>query len=65
MGSEYLPECSLEQRIEYLDAIRQSQQKIQSLRTALKKETQFNRKLNLNMQIKSLEKQYEKLVEQI
>jgi flagellar biosynthesis chaperone FliJ len=49
-------ELSLEQRIEYLDAIRQAQQKIQSLRTVLKKETQFNHKLNLNMQIKQLEK---------
>ena len=48
-------ELSLDQRIEYLNAIRQTQQKIQSLRTALKKETQFNHKLNLNMQIKQLE----------
>ena len=57
LGGRYTltTEISLEQRIEYLDAIRQSQQKIQSLRSALKKETQFNHKLNLNMQIKQLE----------
>ncbi|BCG63322.1 MAG: hypothetical protein methR_P1024 [Methyloprofundus sp.] len=57
LGGRYTlkTEISLEQRIEYLEAIRQSQQKIQSLRTVLKKETQFNHKLNLNMQIKQLE----------
>ena len=57
LGGNYTlkTEYSLEQRIACLDAIRQTQQKIQSLRAALKKETQFNHQLNLNMQIKQLE----------
>jgi len=54
-------ECSLEQRIEYLENIRQTQQKIQTLRAALKKETQFNHKLGINMQIKQSQLTLEKL----
>ncbi len=56
------PEVSLEQRIEYLNAIRQAQQKIQSLRTVLKKETQFNHKVELNIKIKQNEQQLKQII---
>jgi len=63
LGGSYAlnTECSLEQRIEYLEIIRQTQQKIQTLRASLKKETQFNHKLEINMQIKQSQLTLEKL----
>lgn len=49
----------LEQRTELLNAIHQAQQEIQALKNELKKETQFNRQVNLNMQIKELQQTLE------
>ncbi len=45
---------SREQRIENLNALRQAQQKLTELKAALKKESQFNRQVGLNVQIKQL-----------
>ena len=45
---------SQEQRIENLNALRQAQQKLTELKAALKKESQFNRQVGLNVQIKQL-----------
>lgn len=52
-------EDSLEQRTDLLNDIHQAQQKIHALKNELKKETQFNRQVNLNMQIKHLEQTLE------
>jgi len=45
---------SREERIDLLNLIRQRQQHIAELRAALKNESQFNRKVQLNVQIKKL-----------
>ena len=45
---------SREQRIENLNALRQAQQTLAELKAALKKESQFNRQVGLNVQIKQL-----------
>ena len=50
-----------EQRTEYLNSIHHTQQKITSLRAVLNKESQFNRKIDLNMQIKQLDEQLNSL----
>lgn len=46
---------SREERIALLNHIRQSQQQLAELRAALKNESQFNRKVQLNIQIKKLD----------
>ena len=48
-----------EQRIENLNTIRQAQQKLIELRSELKKESQFNRQVALNVQIKQLTQEIE------
>ncbi len=48
---------SREARIELLGRIRQTQQQLAELRSALKNESQFNRKVQLNMEIKKQEQQ--------
>ncbi len=50
---------SREGRIELLNRIRQTQQQLAELRTALKNESQFNRKVQLNVQIKKLTQELE------
>ncbi len=52
-------DATQEQRSEYLNSIHHTQQKITSLRAVLKKESQFNRKIDLNMQIKKLTQELE------
>ena len=54
-----------EQQRETLNAIRQAQQQLQALRAALKKETQFNQKVQLNIQIKQLDNQLQQLTLQL
>ncbi|MBE0436063.1 MAG: DUF4391 domain-containing protein [Methylomicrobium sp.] len=50
---------SREERIELLNRIRQTQQQLAELRAALKNESQFNRKVQLNVQIKKLTQELE------
>jgi len=50
---------SREERIELLCRIRQAQQQLAELRAALKNESQFNRKVQLNVQIKKLAEELE------
>jgi len=50
---------SREERIALLNRVRQSQQQLAELRAALKNESQFNRKVELNMQIKKLAQELE------
>lgn len=54
-----------EQQRETLNAIRQAQQQLQALRAALKKESQFNQKVQLNIQIKQLDNQLQQLTLQL
>ena len=53
------------QRQEQLEEINSLQQQIMRLRTALKKETQFNRKVELNIQIKQLDQKIQSLQSQL
>ncbi|SMG64153.1 hypothetical protein BMETH_2198_0 [methanotrophic bacterial endosymbiont of Bathymodiolus sp.] len=48
-----------QERIELLNSIRHKQQHLTELRSALKKENQFNRQLALNVQIKKLVQELE------
>lgn len=52
-------DLSREQRVENLNTIRQAQQKLIELRAALKNESQFNRQVALNVQIKQLTQEIE------
>jgi len=54
-----------EERIELLGRIRQTQHRLAELKTALKNESQFNRKLQLNMAIKQQQQQLETLTAKI
>jgi hypothetical protein len=61
LSGTYSPDSALsrEQRIDLLGSIRQTQLKLAELRAALKKESQFNRQLELNVQIKKLVQELE------
>lgn len=52
-------DLSREQRVDNLNTIRQAQQKLIELRAALKNESQFNRQVALNVQIKQLTQEIE------
>ena len=52
-------ELSQEERIDLLNSVRQTQLKLAELRGDLKKESQFNRQLELNIQIKKLVQELE------
>jgi len=54
-----------EERIDLLNCIRQTQQQLAELRAALKNESQFNRKVQLNMKIKRLDVELNDLKEKI
>lgn len=56
---------SKEERIELLNRIRHSQQQLAELRAALKNESQFNRQVELNVQIKKLLHELEHYKEKI
>jgi len=51
---------SRDEQIDWLNKIRQTEQTLQSLRADLKKESQFNRQVQLNIQIKQLTKTLER-----
>lgn len=56
---------SRQERLDLLTHIRQTQQQLAELRAALKNESQFNRKVQLNMQIKQLEQQFNQQRQQL
>ena len=55
-------ELSRDEQVDWLNKIRQTELKLQSLRVDLKKESQFNRQVQLNIQIKQVAKQLEDLM---
>jgi hypothetical protein len=65
---QYQPSASIatdQQRQTYLQTLRELQQRLVSLNAALKTETQFNRKLEFNLQIKQLKQQMQQLTGQL
>lgn len=56
---------SRDERLELLHQTRQTQHQLAELRSALKSENQFNRKVQLNMQIKQLEQQFNQQRQQL
>jgi len=62
MGSGFSTEQT-SQKKQILDKIYPLEEKIVSLKSAIKKESQFNAKVRLNMQVKALEAEMEKLKE--
>jgi hypothetical protein len=61
-GSGFSTE-QISQKKQILDKIYPLEEKIVSLRNAIKKETQFNAKVRLNMQVKAIESEIERLKE--
>jgi hypothetical protein len=59
LNGTYATESALsrEERVDLLNNVRQTQLKLTEFRAALKKESQFNRQLELNVQIKRLEQE--------
>ena len=65
---QYQPSASIaadQQRQTRLQALRELQQRLVNLNAALKTETQFNRKLEFNLQIKQLKQQMQQLTGQL
>ncbi len=63
LTKEYIEEVNVDIVKEQYDAIEALEKQIEGLKSKIKKESQFNKRLELNVQIKKLEQQKEKMIE--